>query len=60
MKVWDILNDKPEFVMEEPAKIGLIQVKHNISISQPYSSLSHHSKYVFQQPEVPFYIIIVK
>jgi len=25
MKVWDILNDKPEFVMEEPAKIGLIQ-----------------------------------
>jgi len=25
MKVWDILNDKPEFVMEQPSKVGLIQ-----------------------------------
>jgi len=25
MKVWDILNDKPEFVMEQPGKVGLIQ-----------------------------------
>jgi hypothetical protein len=34
MKVWDISGDKPEFVFEKNAKLGVLQVKKVMTISQ--------------------------
>jgi hypothetical protein len=34
MKVWDISGDKPEFVFEKNAKLGVLQVKKVMTVSQ--------------------------
>ncbi len=60
MKVWDIMGDKPEFVFEKAAKLGVLQVRYpSFSSTLLYSSSSDFYRTEFFSSLLPVHEIAV-